>query len=173
MSFLKIFVVGAQSYGCAKKPQNKKNWPLTSIISARQQDPTNFYIWICLGLWVLLFELIKLMGSCWRIELWGLENDMRALFVQFSGQRNLDAPSRSHFFIFTFHTYPTGSFIKCFTLVGMSLAHIFTFGEKLPCISRGLFCSNFNDSLRPNQNSPEFKISDLFIWYESLSSIFF
>ena len=80
---------GARSFGAAKTQQTGKIWPLTLIISVRQQDPTDFSLELVLGLWVLSCEVVFSMGSCWRIELWGLENCMRALFVNGSSQHNV------------------------------------------------------------------------------------
>ena len=79
-----------------------------------------------------------LVGSCWRIKLWGLENCMRAVFVIGSGQRNITRrqdPNFLFFFFFFLFLFFFFFFLLCtqlkvskyiFSLVGMSLGHIYT-----------------------------------------------
>ena len=64
---------GAQDYRLAKMHEIGKMWPLTSIISVRQWDPTNIALEIVLDLSDLSFEQGYLMGFYWRTELWLIE----------------------------------------------------------------------------------------------------
>ena len=107
-----LFVVGAQGYGGAKTQYIGKIWTLTSIISLRQRDPTHFALKFVLGMQALSFELGQFMGSYRRVELWGIENGTRALFVKGSGARNMTRQRDPNFFYFCYK--PNWRFQKMF-----------------------------------------------------------
>ena len=92
-----------------------------------------FNVLFCL--FVCLFVFVS-MGCCWHMKLWSLENCMRALLVNGSGQCNVTR--RRVFILFNSVIYLTYSFkiwffvclfvvVVCFLLfVFISLAHIFS-----------------------------------------------
>ena len=66
--------------------ENATNWKFLTFDLDYLSAPTRSHwffssLELVLGLWVLSCEVVFSMGSCWRIELWGLENCTRALFV--------------------------------------------------------------------------------------------
>ena len=133
-----------------------------------------FFSWTCFRLWILSCKVGFSMGSCWRIKLWGLENCMRALFINGSGQCNvLHQWSRYQFSFFTSVMYLTRGFKIYFPLVGMSLVHIFILTGNVLIILVGFLPEISIFFLQPNWKCQKPNSLAIVCWYDPVSLYFF
>ena len=85
----KLFWCWCTEFRSCENATNRKNLTFDHDYLSAPTRSLQFFSWTCFRLWILSCKVGFSMGSCWRIKLWGLENCMRALFINGSGQCNV------------------------------------------------------------------------------------